>query len=422
MDESGAVDLPGAVIPILKGDKIVFLGDHKQLPPVVTGNNIQILEKFIDDHPELKTSVFEKLYKPYGDDRLIMLKKQYRMRKEIADFVSIFYKESGSLETPMTFNLVQGEGEDDVISDKYPFICFLRDFYSKYDKEVGSWYNISELRLIKKIIENFKNLYGDRILDKIAVITPYRLQNLKIKADIPDVECGTVHKFQGQEKEIIIYGTTRYRPGRYGFGPLLEDLNLLNVAISRAKEKFIIIGSKALFENVEIYRNLYSHIMENGYIVENPIKDYDIANQCPLCGKIISQGYEYCYQCVIIKRMQDMQDEIPRKMKTEDTHLVRSIHEMVIDDWLYHHNIKHEVEKKIPIKQLRYCDWYLPDYDLYIEYWGMMDDESYKKSREIKEKLYKENKLKLLGLEAKDVENLDEIIRFKLEQKGVKID
>ena len=51
----------------------------------------------------------------------------------------------------------------------------------------------------------------------------------------------------------------------------------------------------------------------------------------------------------------------------------------------------------------------------------MMNDASYRKGRKIKENLYKKNKLKLLGLEPKDVENLDEIIRFKLEQFGVKV-
>jgi len=150
--------------------------------------------------------------------------------------------------------------------------------------------------------------------------------------------------------------------------------------------------------------------------------DEKVINTCKFCGIQIPRKYEYCYDCIKHKKMQDMQRDIPREIKTDDTHLVRSMPELLIDNWLYHHNIKHEVEKKLPIKELRYCDWYLADYDLYIEYWGMMNDESYRKSKKIKEKIYKKNRLKLLGLEQKDIQNLDEIIRFKLEQFGIKLD
>ncbi|ODS40779.1 hypothetical protein BEH94_10875 [Candidatus Altiarchaeales archaeon WOR_SM1_SCG] len=150
--------------------------------------------------------------------------------------------------------------------------------------------------------------------------------------------------------------------------------------------------------------------------------DEKVINTCKFCGIQIPRKYEYCYDCIKHKKMQDMQRDIPREIKTDDTHLVRSMPELLIDNWLYHHNIKHEVEKKLPIKELRYCDWYLADHDLYIEYWGMMNDESYRKSKKIKEKIYKKNRLKLLGLEQKDIQNLDEIIRFKLEQFGIKLD
>ncbi|PKP28584.1 MAG: hypothetical protein CVU01_03905 [Bacteroidetes bacterium HGW-Bacteroidetes-18] len=145
-------------------------------------------------------------------------------------------------------------------------------------------------------------------------------------------------------------------------------------------------------------------------------------NKCRLCGKHISKKYDYCYDCNTLNRMQNMQKELPRHIKADDTHIVRSNPELIIDNWLYHHKITHEVEKKIPIKHLMYCDWYLPDYNVYIEYWGMERNPDYKKRREIKEELYKRNKLNLLGLEPKDIQNLDEILRFKLEQFGIKVD
>jgi len=80
----------------------------------------------------------------------------------------------------------------------------------------------------------------------------------------------------------------------------------------------------------------------------------------------------------------------------------------MIDDFLYHHNIVHSYEKKILIDwKIVVCDFYLPKYDVYIEFWWM-DNEKYLKRKEEKIKFYKENNLNLIWLENKDLNNLDE--------------
>ncbi len=140
MDEAGAIDLPGAVIPILKGNKIILLGDPCQLPPILS-EKIQEIGQFLANNPGLKASIFEKLYKSnYKYNQAIMLKSQYRMRKEIADFVSSsFY--TGLLNTPVEMNneVRLRACQDVIISNRYPMICFQRRFWTDYNRSHSAY-------------------------------------------------------------------------------------------------------------------------------------------------------------------------------------------------------------------------------------------------------------------------------------------
>jgi len=66
-----------------------------------------------------------------------------------------------------------------------------------------------------------------------------------------------------------------------------------------------------------------------------------------------------------------------------------------------------------------WCDWYLPDQDIYVEYWGMMDDASYQRTRERKQEEYNRLQLKLLSFEREDLDELDESLRKKFRDFGV---
>ena len=93
--------------------------------------------------------------------------------------------------------------------------------------------------MTQRLIKKFKEYYGDEIKEHIAIISPYRAQidRNRIEEEIPDIECGTVHAFQGQERSVVIFATTKYWRGRSNdFGYLLEgevSRNLLNVAANR---------------------------------------------------------------------------------------------------------------------------------------------------------------------------------------------
>ncbi len=419
MDEAGAIDLPSAVIVLTRSSKVVFLGDHRQLSPIIQQNSSET-RSFLRKHPEIKRSIFEILYKKYyKKDSLIMLENQYRMKKQIADFISNQFYDS-RIKSPSEIHGIIENKNDNILSAEYPVILFKRNFKTEFDGK--SLYNLSEIRFIKNIIAKFEHEYGKEIRNKISIVTPYRAQLEHLKEELPDVDCGTVHTYQGQEKEIVIFSTVKYRKGTNGFGPLFDGTNgdnLLNVAMSRAKEKFIIIGGYALFQNVKTYNELYKYIENCGLIIKELIPEYDniTLSKCSVCGEKIKPNQIRCSDCEQLHIMQTMQEQIPRSKKCVDCDLVRSIGEILIDNWLHSNNIKHQVEKKIPIPQLKYCDWYLPDYDLYIEFWGDIHTK-HPEARKIKERLYQKNKLKLVGIEVIDTDNLDEILKYKLKLRN----
>lgn len=311
------------------------------------------------------------------------------------------------------------------MSAEYPIVFFKRNFQFEYDERY-SVYNLFEIKFIKNIIAKFEQEYGKEIKQKISIVTPYRAQLEHLIEEIPDVDCGTVHRYQGQEKDIVIFSTARYKKGANGFGRLFQGKdgdNLLNVAMSRAREKFILIGGYALYQNVKVYNELYKYIEKNGLIIKERVPEYDeiILNKCLMCGEKIKFNQIRCSDCEQLHKMQTFLEDKPREWKCIDGDTVRSNDETLIDNWLNHNNIKHQVEMKIPIQQLRYCDWYIPDFDVYIEFWGDVHTK-YPEARKVKEKLYQKNKLKLVNIEPDDLKNLDEILKYKLKLKGMVVE
>lgn len=96
--------------------------------------------------------------------------------------------------------------------------------------------------------------------------------------------------------------------------------------------------------------------------------------------------------------------------RTTDGHFVRSKAEMLIDNWLYMAEIVHAYERKLPIEEEMYCDFYIPTGKVYIEYWGYENDAKYQARKEEKLAIYNKYNFKLIELTDKDVLNLDDIL------------
>lgn len=97
------------------------------------------------------------------------------------------------------------------------------------------------------------------------------------------------------------------------------------------------------------------------------------------------------------------------KYKSVDGHCLRSKSELIIDLWLCYHRINHEYEKPIKkqSKLIAKCDFYLPVYNCYIEYWGIEGDNHYENNKKNKILMYESLNLKLVSLYPDDLENLE---------------
>ena len=103
-------------------------------------------------------------------------------------------------------------------------------------------------------------------------------------------------------------------------------------------------------------------------------------------------------------------EKFPATHRCADGHYVRSKAEMLIDNWLYMAEVIHAYERKLPIEEDVYCDYYLPTGRVYIEYWGYEDDPKYQKRKETKQDIYKKYGFNLIELVDSDIQNLDDIL------------
>lgn len=239
IDEAGQCIEPLAWCIFPLAEKTVLAGDHLQLPPTVLsqeamalGLNRSILETAVSKVP----SVY-------------LLDTQYRMRTSIAGFSSnYFYK--GKLQTAAS------------LSDKPGELVFIDTAGTGYEEIHGpdgvSLQNEGELQLIKQLmeLENFE-------ITQTAIISPYSGQVSAARAGLPEgLRISTIDSFQGQEKEIIILSLVRSNDEcEIGF---LKDYRRMNVAITRAKEKLIVIGDSATIGTDPFYRAFLEYTEQYG--------------------------------------------------------------------------------------------------------------------------------------------------------------
>jgi hypothetical protein len=115
----------------------------------------------------------------------------------------------------------------------------------------------------------------------------------------------------------------------------------------------------------------------------------------------------------------EFRDKFVAKHRSTDGHFVRSKAEMIIDNWLYMAEIVHAYERKLPIEEDVYSDFYIPTGKVYIEYWGYENKKKYLDRKKIKQDLYNKYDFNLIELEDKDVLNLDDVLPRLLLKHGV---
>lgn len=188
----------------------------------------------------------------------------------------------------------------------------------------------------------------------------------------------------------------------------------------------------------QYYKNIYSTIVKKKPYIFNSIDNKRIIlaqlysffdfleNQKKICSyskafylKILS-FIENDQQKQETPKTNDIRERWPREHRCEDGHYVRSLSEMIIDNWLYSHGYVHSYEKKVFMKsnpeEEVLSDFYLPQGNVYIEFWGLENNKHYQERKKKKIELYNKNNYKRIDLTEKDIKHLDDILPKLLSQ------
>lgn len=274
IDEAAKATFPELAVSFNKAKKIIMVGDHKQLPPVLD-NEIIYKNKDKIDIEKLNVGIFEILYNLFPEESKHILKTQYRMHPVIGNLISnIFY--NGEIQNGVS------ENERNIGIEEYSNIAiewFSTSSYPEKDRKeekIGksdkpTFKNILEVNIIKKKLDFLDSKLTSKT--KIGIITPYKAQKYALedmliqnKYKNIEVDVNTVDAFQGSQKEIIIYSTVRSNnnPAKIGF---LSSEARLNVAFSRAKSLLIIVGDHQFLNSRVNKENRFPDIIE--YINQN---------------------------------------------------------------------------------------------------------------------------------------------------------
>jgi hypothetical protein len=126
-------------------------------------------------------------------------------------------------------------------------------------------------------------------------------------------------------------------------------------------------------------------------------------------------------QVVALPTSNNFRDKFPATIRTRDGHMVRSRAEVIIDNALYEYKLAHAYERKLPIEEDLYSDFYIPSENVYIEFWGMENDPKYLERKKVKLEIYKKYDFKLIELTDEDILNLDDHLPKKLLKFGIKV-
>ena len=256
IDEASQATVPSVLIPINKAKKFILIGDHKQLPPVIASNDCKYLKK----------SLFEELIEKYPKQSQELL-IQYRMNEILMNFPNRKFYENKLICSEKSKNYYLDCGVLEKYDCSSPLIFIDTSKYNNNkESQINHSYSLKndlEIKIVLEIVEMYLNK-GIRPKD-IGVISPYAKQTQLI-SEKTKVDVKSVDGFQGGEKDIIIISLVRSNDeGNIGF---LKDLRRLNVSLTRAKKKLIILGNGETFESNDDYKELINFCDNNCGIIK----------------------------------------------------------------------------------------------------------------------------------------------------------
>ncbi|WP_428668300.1 AAA domain-containing protein [Runella sp.] len=256
IDEAGQALEPACWIPILKAQKVILAGDHCQLSPTIksemaakSGLSTTLLEKCVNTHPEAVT----------------LLEEQYRMNEQIMGYSSqIFYQNKLKAHASVANRLLFAEDKPVLFIDTAG--C---GFEEKLEGTSST--NPEEAALLLKhlilLMTEWETKKTSEPFPSIAIIAPYK-QQIQVLGEqlnhVPELQpyrahiaVNTVDSFQGQERDIVYISMTRSNSeGIIGF---LSDIRRMNVAMTRARKKLVVVGDSATLAQFPFYADFISY-------------------------------------------------------------------------------------------------------------------------------------------------------------------
>lgn len=244
VDEASQVDLATGVLALSCAKNIVIVGDQKQLPNVLTPEDIRIVDGIwnrnkLDERYNFTThSLLASAAEIWPDAPSVLLKEHYRCHPKIAEF----------------FNQKFYNGELVVMTEDHGEQNVLTMYRTAPGNHARGHFNQRQIDVIKA--EVLPKLSG---FASIGVITPYRAQAAEISRQLgSQYEVATVHKFQGREKDAIILASVDNVIGEF-----VDDPNMLNVAVSRAIRSLSVVISNNKENEKTNYGDLAKYIEYN---------------------------------------------------------------------------------------------------------------------------------------------------------------
>jgi len=263
IDEAAQALEPMCWIPITRSDRVIFAGDHCQLPPTVKSK--------IAEAQGLKETLFEHCM--HIEHVSVMLNTQYRMHEHIMNFSNQKFYNAGLIAHESVKNNALSYNDDEfLLSTPVDFIdtagC---GFNEELNLESLSISNPEEAQLLLKHLklllqQYFQNNMPEKKLT-VGIISPYKEQvqyltqrvaeDEELKTFPAHIAIKTIDGFQGQERDIIYISLVRSNDNReIGF---LSDIRRMNVALTRAKKKLVVIGDSATLANHAFYKDFLDY-------------------------------------------------------------------------------------------------------------------------------------------------------------------
>lgn len=277
IDEAGKANLSETTVPMKLGRKYVLVGDNKQLPPFMDTEDIS---EFFNESgnkslykEDVEKAIGSSLFEDFLEDRKfpqessILLNYQYRMNPDIGAYISeLFYEEA----------LMNGKGTEKQICNLKSFpsaVTFIDTSSSNREKayEKGNTkeglYNPEEISIFtERLLPRLEELIAEDATLSVGIITPYRKQRSLLMKEVQgtslDNSIYTIDSIQGSEFDIVILSLVRAFNTKFGNRTVgfLDDMRRLNVALSRAKKKLIIIGNLDTLCDEKAHRKKESNI------------------------------------------------------------------------------------------------------------------------------------------------------------------